>query len=66
MATNVLVHDERHYVGEIHTQTGVIHFDLRYRPGGPQAYQAGETFHVQPASAPVRRTTKAKPTSAPK
>jgi hypothetical protein len=69
VATNLLVHDERHYVGEIHTQTGVIHFDLRYRPGGPQAYESAEGFHVAPASAPlapVRRSTKARPTTAPK
>jgi hypothetical protein len=46
--------DERHYVGVIHTATGLVHFDLRYRPGGPAAYS--EPFEVSPASAPVRRS----------
>jgi hypothetical protein len=65
VAPDLLAHDERHYVGEIHTQAGVIHFDLRYRPGGPQAYETTDTFHVHPASAPLAPRTPRKKLASP-
>jgi hypothetical protein len=57
----LLQQDERHYVGEIRTATGVIHFDLRYRPGGAAAYDphiTDEPYEVQPASEHVAKPVK--------
>ena len=64
VAADFLLQDERHYVGEIHTAKGTIHFDLRYRPGGAAAYDSHVTddhYDVQPASEPMPKKSGAIP-----